>query len=855
MPKRNIQQKNKPNLFSLRHICALFFVFVAMPAFSQKVTISGVVKDVQTEEPIEFASIVFLNSSLGGLSRIDGRFSVENNQNLKSIKVSMIGYNDTVIHFTDNKIENIEISLSQKEILLKTAVVTSNKRVNYSKKNNPAIDFMKEVIARKNENRIETKEYYQVERYEKFTTSLDNFDSTGKFFQKFGFLKTYIDSSEVNGKPILTLSQKETLEDVYYQKQFNTKKEILRAKRSEGIGKDMDESVDHNISELFQGINLYDNSIKLFQLYFISPLSSTMALTFYKYYILDTIAIDGIPCLNMAFFPYNNQSNGFTGNLYISLDNYSLKKAELKVPEKINLNFARNLSFTQSFQQLPDSTWVVSEENLFVNLYLFKNMPEVLVNQYRSYRDYSFEAWNNADLETKAYQNEAIINKSDTFWLAHRHVPIKQKEVAIKKMFAQLRELALYKTIVRATDFFASGYFLTGGNKEKSMFDIGPLLSMYSYNKVEGSRFMLGGMTTANLSKHFFLSGYAAYGIRDNKFKYNGKFTYSVNKKKYHTNEFPRNNISVLYEYDIYTPGVNYQEDKNFVLFSWKTGAPMTKMSYIRTMALEYEKDWNRHFNTQIWLKNQVDKPTGSLVYSTYSSEGVINNIPSLTTSELGVKLRYVIGKVPYNGRDPKMNFSKDATEFVLTHRAGIRNFLGGDYHYEHTEFSVKKRINLAIMGYLDGKVSFGKVWTKVPFPLLIIPNANQSITIQPDAFHTMQALEFVVDQYIGLNLTYHLNGLVFNRIPYVNLLKLRGIVSFNGMIGSLSDKNNPQKSSGVFLFPEGTKPLGKVPYIEMSFGIENIFKILRIDYFRRLTYVKETKWKGGVRFTFEFKF
>jgi len=232
-----------------------------------------------------------------------------------------------------------------------------------------------------------------------------------------------------------------------------------------------------------------------------------------------------------------------------------------------------------------------------------------------------------------------------------------------------------------------------------------------------------------------------------------------------------------------------------------------------------------------------------------------LNNVSSLTTSEIGVQLRYVIGNVPYNGRNPDMNFSKDATEFVLSHLVGIPNFLGGDYHYEHTEFSVKKRVNLAVMGYMDAKLSLGKVWTKVPFPLLIIPNANQSITIQPDAFHTMQALEFVVDQYIGLNLTYHLNGLIFNRIPYVNLLKLRGVVSFNGMVGSLSDRNNPQKSSGLYLLPEETKALGKVPYIEMSFGIENIFKILRVDYFRRLTYAKESRWKGGVRFTFEFKF
>ena len=859
MQKNSIEKKAKFNLFSQKYAFFLCHILVSSPLYSQTITVSGKVIDAQTREPIEFANVGFLYSTIGECTLIDGSFSIRNNQGLKSVKVSLMGYCDTVINFAENNISNLEIALYARDIQLEEFVVSAKKRIVYSKKDNPAVDFMKEVIARKNENRIEAKEHYQVERYEKFSTSLDNFDSTGKFFNKFAFLKTYIDTSEINGKPILALSQKETLEDVYYHKLFKTKKEILRAKRAEGIGKDMDESVDHNITELFQGISLYDNSIKLFQLYFVSPLSSTMALSFYKYYIVDTVFVDEIQCLNMAFFPYNHQSNGFIGNLYITMDSsYSLKKAELKVPEKINLNFARNFNYIQTFKQLEDSTWAVSEENLHVNLYLFKSMPEVLVNQYRSYKDYRFDAWDNAVFETsenKIYYNDDVFNKPDTFWLAHRHVQIKQKEVAVKKMFTQLRELPLYKTIVRATDFFGSGYFLTGGSKEKSMFDVGPLLSTYSVNKVEGSRFKLGGTTTANLSKHFFLSGYAAYGVRDNKFKYNGMLIYSIPKKNYHANEFPRNNISFMYDYDIYTHGANYQGNKDFFLTSWKTGAPITKMSYIRTMSLEYEKDWNRNFNSKIWIKNMVDEPTGSLSYCINSSEGISSNVASLTTSELGVQLRYVIGNTPYSGRDPKMNFSKDATEFELSHFVGLRNFLGGEYHYQHTEFSAKKRVNLSVMGYLDAKVSLGKVWTKAPFPLLIIPNANQSITIQQDAFHTMQTMEFIVDQYVGLNLTYHLNGLLFNRIPYVNFLKLREVVSFNGMVGSLSDKNNPQKSAGLYLFPEGTKPLGRTPYLEMSVGIENIFKILRVDYFRRLTYTQDTKWKGGVRFTFEFKF
>jgi hypothetical protein len=845
-------------LFKYRFTC-LLIIGLNIPVFSQNIiTVSGVVKDAKTHEPIEFANVVFTNSGIGECTRTGGYFSIRNDQGIKSVRISLLGYKDTIIELSKNNTVNLTVSLSSNEISLGEAVIVAKKRVPYSKKDNPAIDFMKKVIDHKNDNRIESKDYYRVERYEKFSTSLNNFDSMGKIFKKFAFLKNNIDTSEVDGTPILTLSLKESVGDMYYRKMPKTKKEVLRAKRSEGIGKDLDEGMDQNIQELFQGIDLYENSIKLFQLYFVSPLSSTTAITFYKYYIIDTVDIDGTQCLNMAFFPYNHQSLGFIGNLYISLDgNYSLLKAELKVPEKINLNFARNLKFTQTFKQLPDSSWAVAEENLYANLYLFKGLPEVQVNQFRSYKNYNLTIWDQTIFEkseSKIAQDENIINKSDTFWAANRHVPMKEKETAVKKMLNQLRQIPLYQFIVRSTEFFGSGYFLTGGSKEKSMFDIGPLPSLYSYNRVEGSRFKLGGTTTANLYPYLFVSGYVAYGIRDNKFKYNGMVTYSINKKKYHAKEFPRNNITFMYEYDIYTLGSNYQGYKDDLLVSWKVGDPVTKMSYIRTISLGYEKDWDRRFNSKIWIKNQVDKPTGTLVYRVNSGD-VPEDIKSLTTSEIGIQLRYVVGGTPYSGRNPNMNFSKDATEFVLSHFVGIKDLLGGEYHYEHTEFSVKKRINLSVMGFLDAKVNMGKVWTKVPFPLLIMPNTNQSIMIQSDAFHTMRALEFVVDQYIGLNLTYHLNGVIFNRIPYVNFLKLRGVVSFNGILGSLSEKNNPLKSDGLFVLPEGSTSLGKAPFIEMSFGIENIFKFFRIDYFRRLTYTDGAKWKGGIRFSFGLTF
>ena len=245
--------------------------------------------------------------------------------------------------------------------------------------------------------------------------------------------------------------------------------------------------------------------------------------------------------------------------------------------------------------------------------------------------------------------------------------------------------------------------------------------------------------------------------------------------------------------------------------------------------------------------------------YSGTLVNALLYHIKDFTTSEIGTQLRFAPGERAYNGRSGKesvFNLSKDAPVFKLSHQLGIKGVLGGDYNYNHTEISAEKRIWLSSFGHIDAQVKAGKVWDKVPFPLLILPNTNQSITIQPEAFHMMNALEFVTDQYVSFNATYYLKGWILNRIPGIKWLRLREVLSFNMIYGGLTDKNNPTLTPGLFLLPDGTQPLGSTPYMECSVGLENIFKILRIDYYRRLTYLDHPDIKkGGIRIALRFTF
>ena len=783
---------------SIRYITLLVllqFVTGISVLYAQSITsASGIVRDSVSGEPLSYVSVMFENSTIGAMTDDDGAFSLQNDKGLTRLVVSSLGYDNKVVNLkAGQKNDNLDILLSPTSFQIAEVEVRPTKE-RYSRKDNPAVELIKKVIEHKNDNRIEAKDEYQSEVYEKLSMSLDDFNPNlekNKFLKKFKFIKNYLDTSEFNGKPILTIS------DQYYRKHPKAEKTITKAKRQQGIDKTLDDggAITANLEEIFKGVNIFDNNINILLNRFVSPLSSTLAVSYYKYYIMDTVDVAGDKCVDLAFVPVNSQSYGFTGRLYITLDgNYAVKTFLLNTPANIH--------------ELPEAT-----------------------------------------------------AQTDTFWIHNRHVPLKEKESALDDLLAQLRKVPAFNVIIKTAEILITGYIPTTADKDKSKFDFGPMNTTFSANHLEGFRMRVGGMTTANLNPHWFGSGYLAYGVNDRKLKYNAKLTYSVNKKKYHEGESPVNNISAIQEYDVYTPGQDFlftSKDNMFV--AWKVGEPVTMMQYIRKTMLQYQKEWLNGLTLTTWARNENNEAAGTLRYDRYNADGTLTNLKSFTNTELGAQLRFAPGERAYNGREGKnslFNLSKDAPVFKLSHQMGLKNVLGGDFNYNHTEISAEKRIWLSSFGHIDALVTAGKVWDKVPFPLLIMPNTNQSITIQPQAFNMMRALEFVSDQYVSFYFTYYMKGWILNRIPGVKWLRLREVISFSGFYGGLTDKNNPALDpTGLYRFPEGTSPMGRTPYLEASVGLENIFKILRIDYYRRLTYLDQPNIKkGGVRIALRFSF
>lgn len=830
---------------------------------------SGIVKDSITGEPLPFVSVYFDGSTIGAMTDDNGTFTLQNNQGYTKLAAASLGYDTKFIDLKPGKKnDNLEVLLKPTAFEI-SEVVVKPKREKYTRKDNPAVELIKKVIAHKNDNRIEAKPEYQTEVYEKLSLSLDNFNPNldkNKFLKKFKFIKNYLDTSEFNGKPILTVSVRENLSDFYYRKSPKAEKTIVRAKRMQGIDKTLDDGggITSNLEEIFKSINIFDNNIPILLNRFVSPLSSTLATTYYHYYIMDTLDVGEDKCVDLAFVPANSESYGFTGRLYITLDgNYAVKKVLLNTPANINLNWVDKLRIEQEFKQMSDSTWVLDQENTFVNFYVVKGTQQLYAHQLRNYDNYNFNV-QNADsvfgLLGALHVLPEATAQPDTFWTHNRPIPLKEKEDALKDLLGQLRKVPAFNAIIKTAEILITGYIPTANDKKVTKFDFGPMNTTFSANHLEGFRMRVGGMTTANLNPYWFASGYLAYGTNDRKIKYNLKLTHSFTKKEYHEGENPVNNLSFIQEYDVYTPGQDFLfTSKDNIFVAWKVGEPVTKMQYIRKSVLQYEKEWLNGLTWKSWIMNQNNEAAGTLQYIKRDESGNLYHIKDFTTSEIGTQLRFAPGERAYNGRSGKesvFNLSKDAPVFKLSHQLGIKGVLGGDYNYNHTEISAEKRIWLSSFGHIDAQVKAGKVWDKVPFPLLILPNTNQSVTIQPEAFHMMNALEFVTDQYVSFNATYYLKGWILNRIPGIKWLRLREVLSFNMIYGGLTDKNNPTLTPGLFLLPDGTQPLGSTPYMECSVGLENIFKILRIDYYRRLTYLDHPDIKkGGIRIALRFTF
>lgn len=842
----------------------LLFLLLGCCISASAQNIQGVVTDSLTNEPIPYLSVFYEGKGVGSITDNDGNYKVETRKGWNKLTFSAVGYVTKVVNIIPGVTKNLNVRMRPDDIML-DEVVVKPKREKYSRKNNPAVELMKKVIAHKKNNKLSENDYYQYNKYQKITMSLN--DVTPEMlekgmYKKMPFLKDQIELCEETNKFILPISVDETASQKIYRKHPKSEKTIIKGMSSTGVNElfatgDMLSTV---LKDVFTDVNIYDNDIRLLQYPFISPISSSDAISFYKFYIMDTTFVDKDKCFHLTFVPNNSQDFGFTGHLYVLADSsYTVKKCTMNLPKKSGVNFVDNMDIIQEFEQLPNGEWVLKTDDMIVEMTLMKIMQGFQIRRTTRYSDYAFDELPQQLFKRKGAEiKEAdAMMRGDDFWNQYRPVPLTQTESSMDMLVKRLEQMPGFKYVIFVLKAFIENFVETGTKEHPSKVDIGPVNTMISNNYIDGLRLRMSAQTTANLNPHLFFKGYYAYGFKDHRSKYMGEVEYSFNKKEYLPREFPKNSITFSYQYDVMSPTDKFlKTDKDNVFVSFKTST-VDQMSYVRNIALKYENETQFGLKTTVEVKHSTDEPTGGLAYITNDDQKTL--VPEIQTMEASLAFRYAPGETFVNTKQRRIPVSFDAPVFTLSHTAGFKGVLGGEYNYNLTEIGLYKRFWFSSWGKIDMFVKGGAQWNKVPFPLLIMPAANLSYILQRETFNLINNMEFLNDRYASLDVSWDLNGKIFNRIPLLKKLKWREAIGFKMLYGHLTDKNNPMKHPGdseLFLFPtRDGRPTSfvmdpKTPYMECSVGIHNIFKILHIDYVRRLNYLDHpdaNKW--GVRF------
>ncbi len=813
--------------------------------------LKGVVVDSISGLPIPFARILILSSNRAELTDNDGRFDFTVAKPAGSLEISAMGYTPKTV--STGVESGMTVMLNPTGVILDNVTVRPRKE-KYSKKNNPAVDFAKAI---KNAGPLtdpRRHDYYDYNKYERVTMSLNKIapdDDKNLILKKFDFLRSGIDTSEVTGHPYLPLSVREKSSKVIYRRNPESNKEIIEGRRFSGL--DRMSGVDNTetfYQDLLREIDLYQADIPLMQYRFVSPLSP-LAPDFYRFYLTDTVTIGKDTCIVLSFVPRTPESFGFTGKAYVDKGDTTMfvRKLTMNVSKSINLNFIEQLYINQEFDRAPDGTRLKTRDDLTVEMSIIDGTQGLSLRRNTAYTNHSFEEKSYllpyfSQLGSTIEQPDAD-RVNELFWQYKRLIPLSDSERNTERMTRRLRDTPLFYWGEKVLRAFFSGYVHTGN---PSKFDIGPINTTYSYNTLEGTRLRFGGMTTANLSRRLFAKGYGAYGFRDHKWKYKGELEYSFIDKKYHAREFPIHSVRLTHLYDVDMIGQHYEFTNMDNMFLSLKRMEDRQITYHRVSTAEYNLELRNNLSFHAELSHQMQIATTFMTFI----DGYGERFSHYVQTKMKFQIRYAPGEKFMQTSSTRLPINLDAPIISLTHTISPKGFLGSRYTINHTELSMQKRFWFSAFGYTDIILRGGHVWSRVAYPDLCIPNANLSYTIQPESFALLNPMEFMNDSYAMWDMTYYANGAIFNYIPLLKRLKFREVVSFKGFFGTLSSRNDPAKNPSLFQFPvdAGASVLNpKRPYMEISAGLDNILKVLRVDYVWRLSYLDAPNIsRGGVR-------
>ena len=847
----------------LRRLFLAFFLFVvsSLQMLAQQKLTGRVIDEDGFAVP--YASVQYKGHKIAVSSDGEGKFTIDKHPEWM-LTVSALSYKTQTVKVNE-KLNFLEIKLKDDSKRL-TEVVVKSKKGKYKRKENPAVELMRRVIAAKKKTDLTNHDYYQYDKYQKITLALNDITKEqmeGKFFSKRQYLLDQVEKSPYNDKLTLPVQINETVSQHVYRKDPKTEKDIIKGQQSNGIGQIIQtgEIINTTLKEVFTDVDIYDDYVRLLQYPFPSPIGRT-AISFYHYYMEDTVYVDRDLCYHLQFIPANTQDFGFRGELFVLADStLHVKKCNLYMPHNSDVNWVKDMKIEQEYTRLDNGEWVLSKDDMVAEMHMNSLLQDLLVVRNTRLTDYSFDPLPKVLFKGKAKIRHDIdaMNRDEAYWNKYRQVDLTKSESSMDSFIHRMENSKGFKWIITGIKALMENYVEIGSGTggKKSKFDLGPINTYLSQNYVDGLRLRLAGRTMAALNPHWFWSGYGAYGTKSHNWYYGSTFTYSINKKQNSPFEFPMRNITFETAYDVKSPSDdNLLHNKDNIFMTLRAATQNEMYFYNRQkLAFTYETDWGFRFDTSIrWQSNET---AGLLHY--YHLDGTEDKKIRTTVASVGID--YNPGVTYVNTKQQRLPINLDSPEFGLSHSIGFKGFMGGQFQSNTTTASIYKRQWLGSFGYLDFNV-VGKIqWNKVPFTELLLPPINLSYFEQEATVSLVRDWEFLNDRQVFWSMAWDMNGKLLNRIPLVKKLKWREYVAVKGFWGNLTDKNNPfleknQNDTKLYKFPANSHVMGNTPYWEVVAGVHNIFKFFGIDYVRRLTYLNNAgidKW--GIRFGFLMSF
>jgi hypothetical protein len=818
-----------------KYIFLFIGLFLVANAVDAQITrIMGVVLDKATNEPIPFASVLFKNTTHGVSADFDGAFSLDYETDSDTLIASALGYHEQRIPIKKGVFQRVtfrlkatEFNLNEVEVFAEVdpAIIIFNKTIANKEKNNPkefdAIDY-------RLYNKVEVDANNVAERFKK-----------NRFLKKFQLVFNYIDTSTINGKAYLPVFISESVSRVYKKSNPKVMREIIEASQISGMD---NSSLSQFMGGLYQEVNVYDNFIEIFQKNFVSPLSDNGRNT-YDYVLIDTVNLNNRQNFHLMFKPKRKQELTFVGELWIHDSTFAVTRVDMKAAVDANINFVNDIDLSLEYDFVNHKNWVLSKDKITLDLNVVENtekVPGFFATRTSYYSDFHFDDTKNDSVFLNPVNVRVLplaTNKKPDYWNSNRDVPLNKNERGIYQMVDSVQKMPVFKSYIDAVYMFTSGYLIW--NKV----EIGPTFKAISSNTTEGLRFRLGGRTSNKFSTTLMLEGFLAYGLKDKQLKGSAGFAYMFNKNPYRK-------LSGNYTYDLEQLGQSHVvlSNDNF-LTSLLRRSPNDKQSLVEELKLKYEHEWFSGFSSTVTFINRKMFPVGNLDFKIWD-EGSYQSIKSLKTTELGFSLRLAIQEKYLMGEFVRINLGTRYPVLRLDAFYGLPHFFEYNQEYFRLNFQLQHWFNIGGLGWSSYAIEAGKIWGTVPYPLLPIAPGNQTLIFDPYVFNLMNYYEFINDEYISAFYTHHFDGLLFNRLPLLRKLNWREVITAKAIVGNLSEKN-----ALYSVFPSYSKALTR-PYYEVGVGVENIFKIVRIDFVWRLNHLSNPKTqKFGILGSLQFSF